>query len=244
MAGTNPIDTNLGGRPQKLRACPLCHQEFSAREMRKHKWVCGRVQRTTQQAPTVAIVATRAEPRLPRLRPSRGGRHRKPAALRAGEGDTCKIGSRKFQEQLNAEPKATRGLPACPRHLHGRARAAWGFWATELADMNLDNRPDAQMLEGACVNYARAVQADLLVEKEGLMVEESALNADGEKVVLRVKYHPAITVSNAAWRQVRAFCSEFGLSPVARARLSIEKSDASFQDLRTLLLQPRISSAR
>jgi P27 family predicted phage terminase small subunit len=168
------------------------------------------------------------------------GRKPKPTARQIAEGDPRKKGKRKLEEKLAAEPNTTRGLPACPRHLKGRARAAWTFWVAELADMGLDRRPDAMMLEGACVNYSRAVQADLIVERDGPMVEESMIDEkSGERIVLKIKYHPAITVSNAAWRQVRAFCSEFGLSPVSRTRLTIEKKDDGLEDLAKILSQPR-----
>jgi P27 family predicted phage terminase small subunit len=102
--------------------------------------------------------------------------------------------------------------------------------------MNLDSRPDAQMLEGACVNYSRAVDADIIVNKQGLMVEESVIHPDsGEVIILKIKAHPAIAVSNNAWRQLRAFCSEFGLSPVSRTRLTLEKPDSSASDLADIL---------
>jgi P27 family predicted phage terminase small subunit len=167
------------------------------------------------------------------------GRKPKTAARQMAEGDPSKRGINKLKEKAAAEPQATHGLPECPRHLKGRARASWRFWATELEDMGLDRRPDAQMLEGACVNYSRAVEADLIAEKDGLMVEEAVIDPEsGERTVLKIKAHPAIAVSNAAWRQVRAFCSEFGLSPVSRTRLAIEKKDVT-EDLAAILSQPR-----
>jgi P27 family predicted phage terminase small subunit len=168
------------------------------------------------------------------------GRKPKPTARQIAEGDPRKKGKNKLAEKLAAEPSATRGLPACPRHLKGRARAAWGFWTAELRDMGIDHRPDAMMLEGACANYARAVEADLIVARDGIMVEESAIDEESkERIVLKAKYHPAITVSNAAWRQVRAFSSEFGLSPVSRTRLTLEKKDSAAEDLAAILSRPR-----
>lgn len=167
------------------------------------------------------------------------GRKPKPTARQIAEGDPRKIGAGKLKAKAEREPSATHGLPACPRHLKGRARASWNFWAVELADMNLDRRPDAQMLEGACVNYGRAVEADLIVQREGIMQNITAVDKEsGESVLIKSQYHPAITVSNSAWRQVRAFCSEFGLSPVSRTRLAIEKKDDG-QDLLAILAQPR-----
>lgn len=170
------------------------------------------------------------------------GRKPKPTARQIAEGDPSKHGKGKLRERLTAEPNAKRGLPACPRHLRGRARSAWNFWAEELGAMNLDHRPDAMMLEGACVGYARAVQADLQLAKEGITVEESVIDDESkEKIVLKIRKHPAVEVANAAWRQVRAFCCEFGLSPVSRTRLTIEKPDKNAEDLLELLSAPRQS---
>jgi P27 family predicted phage terminase small subunit len=109
--------------------------------------------------------------------------------------------------------------------------------------MDLDKRPDGPMLEGACVNYARAVEADLILERDGLTVEEKFIDEEsGEAVVLKVKKHPAVEISNGAWRLLRAFCSEFGLSPVSRTRLQIGKDapDSGMEDLAALLNQPRV----
>ena len=106
------------------------------------------------------------------------GRKPKPAARQISEGDPRKLGKRKLQAKLEAEPQATRGLPACPRHLRGRARAAWKFWAEELGQMNLDRRPDAMMLEGACVNYEAAVRAYEQVQKLGDVTEEPIMSRE------------------------------------------------------------------
>jgi P27 family predicted phage terminase small subunit len=167
------------------------------------------------------------------------GRRPKPTRRQISEGDPAKRGKRKLQEKLNSEPKATRGLPPCPKHVVGVARSAWKFWVEELRAMKLDARADAMMLEGACVNYARAVQADAIIQR-GCQVEEPIINHTIGKVIgTKIKNHPAVAISNAAWRQVRAFCSEFGLSPVSRTRLALEQPDTSIEDLMKLLATPR-----
>jgi P27 family predicted phage terminase small subunit len=74
-------------------------------------------------------------------------------------------------------------------------------------------------------------------------VTESKITESGEVVVLKIRKHPAVEVSNAAWRQLRAFCSEFGLSPVSRTRLAIDKADQKGQDLAELLSKPRTPRA-
>lgn len=167
------------------------------------------------------------------------GRKRKPIAQQIAEGDPRQRGKHKLIERLNAEPPATKGLPPCPDHLSEMARDAWNFLADEIAKMNLDCRPDALMLEGAALNYARAVRADMQIQREGLTIEDAYIDPETkERIVLKVKAHPAVAISNQAWRQVRSFCSEFGLSPVSRTRLSVDNKD-KLPDLSEILNKPR-----
>src|SRR5436305_11564280 len=114
------------------------------------------------------------------------GRKPEPAALRAAEGDTRRVGTNRFQAAIAAEPRATRGLPDCPQHLSGLARETWDFWSEELAIMNLDCRPDAMMLEGLCTAYARAVAADLILARDGLVLEESVTDQSGQRMIVKI----------------------------------------------------------
>ena len=169
------------------------------------------------------------------------GRKPKPVAQHLADGDPSHRGVKRLRERLDAEPKAARGLPSCPKHLGERARKAWKFWSEELEAMNLDRRPDAQMLEGACVAYEAAVKAYETVEQQGSVIAKKALDPATQRlVVVDVKPHPAVVQRNAAWMLVRAFCSEFGLSPASRTRLSIEKTDDfGDADLMAILTAPR-----
>jgi P27 family predicted phage terminase small subunit len=126
----------------------------------------------------------------------------------------------RLEERLRRQPQPTRGLPGCPRRLTGTARQVWEFWAAELGEMDLDARPDAMLLEGVCVHYARAAEADRMVETGG----------DG---------NPAAAISHAAWRLVCEFCSEFGFSPLSRTRLALGKPDKGAQELMEMLSRPR-----
>lgn len=67
------------------------------------------------------------------------------------------------------------------------------------------------MIEGACVAYARAVDADLQAACDGITIREPVyFHGMGKAGLFRIKKHPAVTVSNTSWAQVRSFCSEFG----------------------------------
>ena len=168
------------------------------------------------------------------------GRKPKTAARQIAEGDPSKRGVHKLDATLEAEPKATSGLPACPKHLKGLARKAWRFWVAELKDMNLDCRPDAMMLEGACVSYQTYVKMHEKVEDQGELVAKKDRNPKtGQLEVVDVRPHPGLAIRDRALALMRSFCSEFGLSPVSRARLFVERREADGDDLMALLAQPR-----
>lgn len=168
------------------------------------------------------------------------GRKPKPTSLQVAEGDPRKLGVRKLEQKMEAEAKGSRGLPKCPAHLKGLARKAWRLWSEELAHMNLDCRPDGPMLEGACAAYQAAIEAYETIQKQGSLVAKRILDPETNKLVVsNVKPHPAVAQGNAAWMILKAFCSEFGLSPVSRTRLAIEKPSDAEDDLLEILSQPR-----
>ena len=71
--------------------------------------------------------------------------------------------------------------------------------------MSLDRRPDAQMLEGACVAYEAAIKSYETIEQQGSVIAKKALDpSTGKLVVVDVKPHPAVAQRNAAWLLVRA----------------------------------------
>jgi len=128
------------------------------------------------------------------------------------------------------------------------ARESWAFSRAELRALNLDRRPDAHMLEGACVAYENAVIAYKTIQKEGRYVSQRRLNpTTGEMVEIGIKPHPAVKQGNDAWTLVRSFYSEFGLSPVSRGRLTLERNEGASKaiddELAKLLAQPRTARA-
>lgn len=170
------------------------------------------------------------------------GRKPKPIGQQIAEGDPRKRGKNKLKEALSGLPAPQRGYPPCPDHLSPLARRTWEFLSAQIEIMNQDHRPDALMLEGACVNYARAVKADQAVDRDGITIELSKIDEEsGERILLGMKANPAASISDKAWKLVRAFCSEFGLSPSSLTRLKIEKPDDDAQDLAALLAEPRSS---
>lgn len=163
-----------------------------------------------------------------------------PVGAQIARGDPQKIGKNKLKEKLAALPKAQRGFPPPPEHLSELARKTWDFLAEQIEIMNQDRRPDALMLEGCCVAYARAVKADRAVERDGITIELSTIDKEsGERIIVAMKANPAVKISSEAWMRVRAFCTEFGLTPSSLTRLKTEKPDDGAEDLAELLSAPR-----
>jgi P27 family predicted phage terminase small subunit len=79
----------------------------------------------------------------------------------------------------------------------------------------------------------------LILEDEGPICKHVTLDPQTGNQMEKLKAHPAVAISRSAWAQVRSFCSEFGLSPVSRTRLSIEKKNDAEADLMALLSAPR-----
>lgn len=159
----------------------------------------------------------------------RGGKP-KPAAKQIAEGDPAKKGVHKLDQQLAAEPKAEDGLPECPEHLSGPGREAWDFWCPALASMNLAKQPDALTLEAACMAYHELREAYDALESDGRTLADN----NG-----RQYNHPAVTRMKNSMTAVRSFTSEFGLSPVGRTRLTIDKRDDGEADMMKELSKPR-----
>jgi P27 family predicted phage terminase small subunit len=166
------------------------------------------------------------------------GRKPKPLSLQIAEGDPRKRGKRKLLEAQECQPKAAKGLPDCPKHLKGRARTAWAFLKEQLETMDLDRRPDTLALEGGCLAYQAAIEAEEQLAKEGCVVTEPVTRGGVVVGTIR-RTHPATRVRNAAWARFTQFCDRFGLSPQAREHLSVEPAADSSQELMQILSEPR-----
>ncbi len=168
------------------------------------------------------------------------GRKPKTASRQIAEGDPSKRGINKLEARLESEPRPARGLPPCPEHLKGLARKAWHFWAEELEAMNIACRPDSIMLEGACAAYQTFVKMHERIEEQGELVAKRERNpVTGQMEVVDVRPHPGLAIRDRALALLRSFCSEFGLSPVSRARLTTEPVDTDEEDLWAILSRPR-----
>lgn len=148
------------------------------------------------------------------------GPPRKPVALKLLEGNR----GHQSQKILNKGPDWHDEFGPCPKHLAGEARKLWKKLVPQLASKNLAAEVYRPALEGLCKNYARALQAEAVLDQEGLTMTV------GEQGYLQQR--PEVSIAQKSWQAVKAFAAEFGLTPAAVSKIQMPtKKERSLADL-------------
>lgn len=164
----------------------------------------------------------------------------KPTLIKQGEGDRAKIGRDKLEAKSASEPQPVRGFPDRPKNLKGDAIEAWNFLTVQLAEMQLDFTVDALALEAACSAFATYRRAQRVLDKGG--------KGGGLFTTAKTGWtqqSAAVAVAAGARKEFLAFCSHFGLTPAARARISVDGAgaDSELARIEEALNKPRQRSA-
>jgi P27 family predicted phage terminase small subunit len=137
------------------------------------------------------------------------GRKPVPTALRVARGNPGK-------RPLNSdEPEIVASLPEPPTYLAGEALEYWHEIATKLETHGLLTRIDASALAEYCVVWVRWRKAEREIEKHGQVI----LSPSGYPV-----QSPYVSIANKALSHVRAYESEFGMTPSSRSRVKVAKT--------------------
>ena len=127
------------------------------------------------------------------------------------------------------EPMPTAGGVGCPTWLSKEAKAEWRRVSAELDKLGLLTKVDRAALATYCESWSTFVKAQALIERYGLVYmreEERFTNDDGDTViVVRPAKIPAVAIAKDAAATIRAFCTEFGLTPSSRSRMTVPDVD-------------------
>jgi P27 family predicted phage terminase small subunit len=145
------------------------------------------------------------------------GPAKRPLALVRLEGNPGKRKLPKAHEEIKVAPVA----PDCPDWLDAVAKAEWARVVPLLTIMGLVGKIDRTALAAYCQSYSRWVEAEKALSKEGTTI---AMESGYSQVT------PNITIAHKYLDKVKSFCAEFGMTPSARARMSIpgKKEDDEF----------------
>jgi P27 family predicted phage terminase small subunit len=117
-----------------------------------------------------------------------------------------------------SESKSDQEIPPAPKHLSQKARKTWDRVSVILNDMGVLTIADGIALEMLCEAYADYLLARDELEAFGSNFYET-VNAQGG---VMHRAHPAVAVMQDADRRIRAWLSEFGITPSARSRGKID----------------------
>ena len=143
----------------------------------------------------------------------------RPAALKllSGKSPGHDVAGRK----VAAPPLFKRIPPEAPEWLPDEARAEWERVAPELARLELTKPVDRAALTAYVLTWDRLVTAQRIVTVEGVLGH----NSQG------TVRHPAVAVVEAASKDLRAWCGEFGFTPSAENKLSVQEADHGDEDI-------------
>nr|DAF38970.1 MAG TPA: terminase small subunit [Caudoviricetes sp.]DAJ57237.1 MAG TPA: terminase small subunit [Caudoviricetes sp.] len=126
------------------------------------------------------------------------------------------------------EPKPKPVMPECPSWLNGYAKKMWKDLGLELHKLGLLTNIDGQAFAAACQSYGIWVECEHVLKEKGRVM---TINTErGEYNQQR----PEVSIGNSALKNFRSFCSEFGLSPAARASITVADPDSE-NDFSSLL---------
>lgn len=131
----------------------------------------------------------------------------KPEAIRDLEGDRSK-----GKSAYGDTPKPKRGAPTPPHWLTSEALAEWGRIVPELETIGLLSVVDRAALTAYVTSWATFAECAQDIDSRGVMVE----GRDGNLVK-----NPSVSMQRDALAQIKAWCTEFGLTPSARARMQL-----------------------
>ena len=183
-------------------------------------------------------------PRLWRIRLEHSGRlmpspKAKPPALKLieGRGNGRDSGGRKIAEA----PKFRRIPPTAPDWLPDEAAAEWERIVPELSRLELLKPVDRASLTAYCLTWQRLVDAQKLVTDHQYF-EVTRETRDGPETD-RVNGHgllgtnsqgvtraPWIAIIEAASKELRAWAGEFGFTPSAENKLTVQGADDGEND--------------
>lgn len=134
----------------------------------------------------------------------------KPTALKVLQGNPGKRPLNKHEPQ----PEPDSGY--CPRHLDNYAAEEWRRVVPDLRRMGLLTIVDRSALEAYCVNYGLYRQCKYILEQNGLIcVAPSGY----------LQQRPEVAIMRNALKEMRAFMTQFGMTPASRSKISVSAAD-------------------
>lgn len=98
---------------------------------------------------------------------------------------------------------------------------------------------DSAALASYCQSFARWVQAEETVTREGQTINEPVVNRAGDVVGYKIKRHPSTIIAKDEKTSMMAAAARFGFDPSSRTRIHVGEPMASdpFADFLAMIPQ-------
>jgi len=130
------------------------------------------------------------------------------------------------------EPKPEGRAPACPKQLDAQARGIWKQVVEQLTPLGLIAITDAALLSTYSQTYSLWLTLTAELKHYGAFIQVPVIEKSGEvlrdfngNVITTPVKNPRLPEMRLLAHQLRIMASELGMTPTARARLSVPKKD-------------------
>lgn len=155
------------------------------------------------------------------------GRPPKPTAEKLRHGNPGKRPLNEREPKFNVIGPA----PKAPKHLTPRAKKLWAELLQQFGDIGLVTGPDRYAFATYCQAAARAAEAEDIVSRDGMKVEEPVVNRHGNDTGrVKIKAHPLIAVALKYAALAVVAGSKFGLDPSSRTRIALPEKTEDTDD--------------
>jgi P27 family predicted phage terminase small subunit len=117
-----------------------------------------------------------------------------------------------------AFPSAPRPIPTPPDYLSPGAKKVWQATVRILVHKNIYDVDCEHMLAAYCVQYARFIEANAHVAREGMMLKSRRGSG---------RHNPHISIQNSALHRALKLARQFGLTPASRGHVARTRIYAS-----------------
>lgn len=143
-------------------------------------------------------------------------------------------------DKNKSEPKPPSGRPKMPSWIgsDSYARLAWRQLMPILDNMGVITKADSIAFTRYCKLYSRWRQCEEYIEKEGMTFERKNYNGEVTGYCKR----PEIDISKECSVEMGKIEAQFGLTPSARSRITLDDGDGVIDPILQLLSRPKKTS--
>lgn len=158
------------------------------------------------------------------------GRPKKPTQLKKLQGTdrADRIIQNEFQPTIEISSTV-------PDSLNEWGSKLWVDLMDEYGKFDLISRVDVGSLMVLCNEFGRYCEADDLLKAQGLEIIEDVYNSKGDIVGQKKVVNPLIKVVSDAFKNYKSICTEFGLTPASRTKISAPPKEQQQDPLELLM---------